>query len=209
MILSKIVDYEDNREDFHKLLELRYNSYVKELNYIAPKAEFDLLKMEFDQYDLHSEHIILINEDDIVACARIIKDSEFGLPIFNKVKLTENNLFLNKKNVEVSRLIVKKQYRSTRVFLNLIQEVFMRLLTMDCTYVLADTFINSKSYKMLRSLGFKKFGLEYRDLSFNINTASTLLYCNMDEIIDSLLNYPNKSQAAFLKNIKLKSLTRN
>lgn len=202
VITSQIVNYKDNREDLYKILEFRYYSYVKELRYLTPKAEFDLLKMEFDQYDLCSEHIALINNGEIIACARIIKDSHLGLPALNKLMKTKEDapLFSKQKNVEVSRLIVKKESRSSFVFIYLIRAVFKSLLTMDCTYVLADTFINSKSYKLLQSLGFKKADLEYNDISFSVNEVSTLLYFNMDEMIEMLKTNPNKGQMTVLKN---------
>jgi predicted GNAT family N-acyltransferase len=202
VVQSKIIQYDRNRCEFQKLLEFRYNSYVKELQYLAPKPEFELLQMEFDEYDLSSEHIVLEKDSEIIACARIIRNRQFGLPILNKLPISDESLLFDRSNVEVSRMIVKQEYRSTSVFVNLLQTIFERLLFSGASYVLADTFVNSDSYMLLISLGFKKADLDYKDESFNLDVESTLLYFDMSEMKYALTKHPNKGQRAFLRNIR-------
>lgn len=204
MVVSEISNYKDDHEGFLELLRFRYDTYIKELNYLSPVMEFELLRMEFDKYDRYARHIVIKNDAEIIACARIIEDNGMGLPVFGKIDIKGSCMFSNQKNAEVSRLIVKKEFRSSRVFINLIRAVFKSLLNMDCTCVLADTFKNSKSYKLLSTLGFKNSGFEYFDTSFNLNAVSTLLYFDMSEMVNNLTNNPNKGQMAFLRNIGYK-----
>lgn len=202
MIVSKIIEYDDDSEVILKLFEFRYEVYIEELDYLKPKTENYSIKKEFDEYDQYAKHIILEDDSEIIACARIVPDSEIGLPVLNKAGYS--CMFDSQKKVEVSRLIVKKEYRKSHVFICLIHSVFKCLLSMNCTYVLADTFKDAETYKILKSLGFQDLNLEYTDASFNLCVKSVVLYFKMNEMLDSLRNCPNKKQMAFLKNLDYK-----
>jgi N-acyl-L-homoserine lactone synthetase len=203
MIESRVLKYDRDCTEFQDLLRFRYNCYINELKYLPTTKEFEESKIEFDQYDPHSEHIIVKKDTRIIGCARIIKNSyEYGLPILNKNPFKKNSEFNHINNVEVSRLIVDKDCRSSIVFVILLQTVFRSLVSLGCRYVLADTFVDSSSYKLLLGLGFKQVDMEYRDSSFNLEVNSKLLYTNMDEILFVLANQPNQEQKAFMRHLK-------
>ncbi|WP_018887694.1 GNAT family N-acetyltransferase [Paenibacillus massiliensis] len=191
-----------DRTNLQRLLEFRYKVYVKELKYLEGKSEFQLLGMEFDEYDLYSDHIMIEQDDEIVACARIIQYSELGLPVLSKLNYSYNNELRITDAVEVSRLIVKSEHRVSLVFMHLLQAIFKQLLLSDCQSVFADTFVDSDSYKLMLSLGFKKAGWEYNDSCFKLDAQSSVLYFQMDEMKEMLCNRPNRRQQAFLKNLK-------
>jgi len=184
-----------NHSEFKKLLEFRYKVYVEELGYLKPNENG--LKIEKDRYDRYSRHIVLKDGAEIIACARIVSDSDIGLPVLNKI--SHHNMFAHEKKVEVGRLIIQSSYRKSSTFLSLTHEIFRILLSMDITYVLADTYKDSESYRILRSLGFKELDLEYHDEVFNLDQISTVLYFQINEMISDLNHSPNKKQALFMK----------
>ncbi|NOU64736.1 GNAT family N-acetyltransferase [Paenibacillus sp. LMG 31461] len=203
MITTKIFRYDRQREDLYRLLEFRYFAFVEELHYLPSKSEFQLLQMEFDHYDIYSEHIIIEKFNEIIACARVIRCNEIGLPVFDRIMPSLYKQLSLQNTAEVSRLIVKKEYRSSFIYTKLLQTVFDSLLKLQCTYVLADTFINSDSYNLLLSLGLKKASKEYNDVLFSPEIHSIVLYFKMEEMKEKLMKAPTPRQRAFLKSYKM------
>lgn len=198
MIKITTIDYRDT-DQFIELLRFRYKIYIEELSYIKQKYEFKLLKMEFDEFDMFSTFIVLKNDNNIVGCVRIIKDKPIGLPVYKKTNILKNTNISNKKNVEIGRLMVLNTKRNSMFCIMLMKQVFKLLLCMECDNILADTFKNSTSYKVLKKLGFSEDENVYRDDYFNLATDSTILFFNMNKMKEELKTNPNKSQKAFLR----------
>lgn len=195
MIQIKVITHE-SYEDFLKLLQFRYKVYINELSFINAKHEFVMLQMEFDQFDRFSTFIILEKDEEIIGCARIIEDKGNGLPVYMKANF---HIFENEKNIEVGRLIINKSQKNGRYLPILLNEILKLLGKMSFTYALADTFINSESYKILRKLGFKESGIEYNDSFFQCEEISTALFYKKEDMIKEINEKINKSQNAVLK----------
>ena len=170
MIKSKILEFNKDDEDFIDVLRFRYQVYIRELNYLKNDQKMNRYKIEFDDYDKNAKHIVLRNSSEIIAYSRIIHDDHMELPVLNKIGPLA--VFDKKKTVEVSRLIVGKNYRNTKVIVLLLQSVFKTLLSLDCDYVVADTFQNTISHDIICDLGFKTLSFEYRDSSFELDVPS-------------------------------------
>lgn len=171
----------DNEEEKMKeIYQFRYNVYVEELQYLKNDINVHVHGMEFDDYDKYSRHIVLKKDSQIQAYVRIIEDVGQGLLVLNKINRKE--LFSGFKKVEISRLIVSENARFSKIILQLVGAIYQQLVEMDCTYILADTFKDSNSYKMLEMLGFQELGVEYHDTSYNVGTESIVLYAKKEDI---------------------------
>ncbi len=172
-------------EELISAFRFRYDIYVNELAYIKTQYIYELLKMEFDAYDKNSTHFMIKRDSEVIAYARIIADGEEGLPVLNKVGFS--NIFTGKKKVEVSRMIIDKEYRLTKVIKDLYKNIFRYLSELDRgTVILADVFVNSNSYKGLKYIGFQESDLRYHDDSFLLDEESVLLYMNTENVKNML-----------------------
>ncbi len=172
-------------EELISAFRFRYDVYVKELAYIKPQYICELLKMEFDEYDVNSIHFMLKKDSEVIAYARIILDDKEGLPVLNKMGIS--NIFAEQKKVEVSRMMINKEYRFTKVIKDLYKHIFRYLSDLDRnTVILADVFMNSNSYQGLKYIGFQESDLRYRDDNFLPNEESVLLYIRGEDINKTL-----------------------
>ncbi|HEX3029827.1 MAG TPA: GNAT family N-acyltransferase [Clostridia bacterium] len=188
----------EDTDEFIDMLRFRYRVYVCELGYISPKYEFDLLKMEYDKYDMSSTFFVVKEGDDIVGCSRLIEDKGAGLPVYEKVNIKDSK-FNGHRNIELGRFIVDSSKQRSMLFPLLLGASFSSLFEMNCEYIFADTFKDGESNKILKRLGFKDSGMDYHDKSFNLSSISTLLYCNRNELKNEFDSNPNRSQKALLK----------
>ncbi|MCF6201031.1 MAG: GNAT family N-acetyltransferase [Hydrogenimonas sp.] len=83
---------------------------------------------ESDEYDKYSlQYVFLNKKNTIVACVRLIYNSKIGYPTLNNLKLfnrKENSVLLHSRTAELSRIFIKKEYRSiknTRQIIDLIK----------------------------------------------------------------------------------------
>ena len=112
--MAEIAATQIDEQLMSEIFRFRYNVYIDELNYFA--CDSDLVcgtSMERDEYDEYSKHIVIRKDTEIVAYARIIKDLGQGLLILNKLGISKE--FSNVKKVEVSRMIVRSDYRYSKV----------------------------------------------------------------------------------------------
>lgn len=179
--MTEIAETQIDEQLMSEIFRFRYNVYIDELNYFV--CDSDLVcgtSMESDEYDEYSKHIVIREGTEIVAYARIIKDLGQGLLILNKLGLSKE--FSNVKKVEVSRMIVRSDYRYSKVIWRLIDEIYKSLLDIDCTLILADTFRNSNSYQILKMLRFKELGISYYDSTYELDADSVVLYSEKEDM---------------------------
>lgn len=121
-----------NQEEIDAMYKLRYRVYCEEYHFLDP-AKFPN-KMEIDEFDEHSEYVVAIkNEKDIIGCVRLIKPNDKKFPTeegFHVTNLDKNN------TVEISRLIVEKPYRSTKVGIGLYRGIYRVCAELGYTYIL-------------------------------------------------------------------------
>ena len=74
---------------------------MDELNYLKTDLnQLDTSNIESDEYDQYSKHIVIRNESEIVAYARIIQDLGQGLLVLNKIGAADK--FSKDKKVELA-----------------------------------------------------------------------------------------------------------
>lgn len=141
-------------EDYEKMYALRYLVYCKEFKYLDERNYPD--KKEQDKYDVFSVHYILIDSTfhkEIVGTIRIIKNSVLGFPIENNFKLNIDLENIDRsKIVEISRLIVRKEYRSHYFTLDLVRELYHYSKKNNITHVYA--VMDDNLYNPLIKMGF-------------------------------------------------------
>ena len=82
-------------------------------------------------------------------------------------------------------MIVRFDYRYSKVINRLMNAIYLRLIEIDCTYVFADAFYDSNSYKILKMLGFKELGVSYHDNSYQLDVDSVVLYIKKHDIMNT------------------------
>ena len=82
---------------------------------------------ESDEYDQYSIHFVAINrEDEIIGVIRLIRSSDEYLPTEKEFDLEELLQGINPESiVEVSRFIIRHDYRKTFLLLDLMKAVFI------------------------------------------------------------------------------------
>lgn len=182
--MEEIVETQINEQLMSEIFRFRYNVYIDELNYFACDSDLVCgISMESDEYDEYSKHIVIRQGTEIVAYARIIKDLGQGLLVLNKLGISKE--FSNVKKVEVSRMIIRRDYRYSKVIWRLIDEIYKNLLNIDCALILADTFCDSNSYQILKMLGFKELGISYHDSTYEVDADSVVLYSEKEDMKDN------------------------
>ncbi|GMQ62213.1 GNAT family N-acetyltransferase [Vallitalea maricola] len=183
MINVEVINSIDRKDKLDEIYKFRFEVYIEELSYL--KAGYNdsnsyYSKQEYDIYDEYSRHIILRNNKEIVAYARIIIDKGQGLLILNKIG---DQQFLNDSNkVEVSRMMVKKNHRYSRAIIILMNEIYKNLVDIGCKYIFADTFQDSASYQICKEMGFKELGVKYIDETYNLDIDSVVLFSTLNEL---------------------------
>lgn len=91
---------------------LRYEVYCEELGFLKP--ENYLTRLESDEFDVHSVQFAALNrQTDVVATLRLVRDSPLGFPLEGRTAALwpAFDELPRDKTVEISRLILAKQYR--------------------------------------------------------------------------------------------------
>ncbi len=103
MIVVKIAD---TQQEINEIGELRYRRICEELHYKDPSL-FPNHK-EFDKFDEFSVHFAVLKDNKIIATDRLVKDSDYGFPMEEKIRLPS---YLERgKLTEVSRLVTDKEF---------------------------------------------------------------------------------------------------
>jgi len=141
-----------NDEELNELFRIRYQVYCEEYHYLDEKDYKN--QKETDEFDDHSFHLVVRHRSGILAAtARLILDSQAGLPIEKHFRLKINISPESRNRIaEVSRLIVAKEFRRQHLLLVLIKGLY--LLTKqkhinDIFAVLDDRLVpNLKEFKI-------------------------------------------------------------
>jgi N-acyl-L-homoserine lactone synthetase len=151
---------EAKKEELEKIFKLRYQVYCVEKGYLKSEDYPDGL--EKDKFDEHSVHFVALettNTDRLIGCVRLILFNKYGFPAELHCTLFEKTSNPN-KTIEISRLIVDKDYRSSRHFilLGLCKEIYLynKLNNITHCYAVVDRLL----FELLQKLGlpFKQIG---------------------------------------------------
>jgi N-acyl-L-homoserine lactone synthetase len=148
----------ESQEDLEEIQRLRYEVYCEEYHYIDP-LKFNN-KKEIDDYDPHAKNFILRDKKgDFVGTVRLISDSQTGFPIEKHFKLNFDPFSLERdKLVEISRLIVSREYRRRHLLLLLVRGMYIFAKQNNVLY--AYCVMDDRLFNLLIKLGFrfKKIG---------------------------------------------------
>jgi len=104
-----------NDASLEDIYRLRYQVYCKECNFLRAEDYPD--GMEKDKYDPYSVHFVASDQNGAIGTSRLILYSELGFPLEEHCN---GNLLVDKKTlprhnaVEVSRLVISKEYRKRK-----------------------------------------------------------------------------------------------
>ncbi|MFC1687446.1 GNAT family N-acyltransferase [Patescibacteria group bacterium] len=119
-----------------KVYKLRYEIYCNEVKLLNGEECND--RVESDEFDIHSIHLaVLDRKNEVVGTVRLIKNSILGLPTINEFKLSERLEKVNKeKTLEISRFMVKKNFRKTMLMVDMCKAVYQYTKQNDYHYML-------------------------------------------------------------------------
>lgn len=170
-----------NYNEFIRALQLRYAIFSEELSYVKRNDMYDLLKMEFDEFDRDAYFVVLKEGDEIVGSVRL----NFGshLP-FNAKSDIELYCPFSKlgNNVEVTKFMIRRDKRNSKSILLVLNAILKFIGNKDYSYVFADVFKDSITHSLLRKIGFKQLDYQYIDEYFSIDTPSLILYMSKVEL---------------------------
>ena len=146
----------DKPHDLEEIYRLRYDVYCNECNYLPSDNYPD--KREIDRYDNHSVHFKVIEKvnNNIIGTVRLVSSDPSGLPIEHDFGLGPENGFLTRENtLEISRLVVKKNYRKIKnhgALLGILKAIFHYCNQNNYRYLVAA--IDKNVFNMLKRFGF-------------------------------------------------------
>lgn len=142
--------------DPERVHRFAYSVYVDDLKKNFPQADHQR-KMLFDAYDQTAHYVAVSNRHEYIGTCRINRIQP-DLPFLSKIqrRYAVDRFLIKSRNVFfVSRLLIKKEYRSSKPFLYLLKGVFNILrdyndfiIVIDCSPCLT---------KMYRKLGFREY----------------------------------------------------
>ena len=98
-IIFILLEPNNEHDDFmrKKFQSLRYQEFVIKKNRNWEKKNIECL--EVDEYDQHSDYIICLEKNEIIAGCRLVNNNEAELPISKTIGKTKSN------SIEISRMI--------------------------------------------------------------------------------------------------------
>ena len=135
-----IVKFAQTEKEKNATYALRYNDMVKEYN---PDKEIEC-GLDITEHDAVAKQIICVDTDtdEVVGCYRILcsqwmkegsrfqTEDEFDI---SELKATGENI------VELSRAVIKKEYRNTTVLMNLLRFIMKYIMDGDFRFVIGET----------------------------------------------------------------------
>jgi Acetyltransferase (GNAT) domain len=168
-------------DEFMGVLRLRYAIFSQELSYVKRNYMYDLLKMEFDEFDQDAYFVVLKDDDEMVGSARL----NFGghLPFNTKSDIGLYYPFSNlNNNIEVTKLMIRRDKRNSKSILLVLNAILKFIRNKDYSYVFTDVFKDSVTHGLLQKIGFKQLDYQYIDEYFTKDTPSLVLYMSKAEL---------------------------
>ena len=148
----------EQESELKELFKIRYRVYCEEYNYISKENTKNGL--EKDEWDSHSTHFIIRDEEkEIAATVRMILNSDDSFPLLGNFKIDVDTSSVNlSKAAEISRLIVTKKYRRHHLLLVLIKGMYLFVKEKGLENVFS--VMDDKLLPMLTKIGlpFRKIG---------------------------------------------------
>lgn len=121
-----------NEEELRAMYRLRYRVYCQEYKFLSAKNYPD--GQEKDEFDNRSEYILAVqNSSQIIGCVRLIKPAAVPFPTEKEFNVKNVD---KQRTVEISRLIVERPYRSTKVGIGLYRGIYHKCVELGYTFIL-------------------------------------------------------------------------
>lgn len=159
-------------KDRLSVFTVRYQIFVEEKHWIEPTP----LKIEFDDFDHFSRHLLVVNDNhEVIGTVRMIDDSPLGFP-YEKVASLPSAVSRDQL-YEVSRLSVLESERGQRslILVGLCRAVWRIATRHSKTHWCA--VVDRPVARLLKTLGFE-FVYQGMD-AFHLGSLSTPLICSM------------------------------
>lgn len=180
MFKTSIITSKDY-SDFIGALQLRYAIFSEELAYVKKNNVYDLLKMEFDEFDKEAYFVVLRYNNEIVGSARL----NFGshLPFNTKSDIELYCPFSKlSNNIEITKFMIRRDKRNSKSILLVLNTILKFIGNKDYSYVFTDVFKGSVTHNLLQKIGFKQLDYQYIDEYFTIDIPSLILYMSKVEL---------------------------
>lgn len=115
------------------ILRQRYDIFVKEFNYLAPRN--DGKKIECDRYDDHSILFGVWEHNDLLAsCRLVLPDSPVGLPTNNALQIDPEKLRIDRHTAEISRITIAAKHRQFKKSIKILQSLRQEMIHVSTRY---------------------------------------------------------------------------
>ena len=177
----------NDAEDLNKIFRLRYEVYCLEKKYL--NANDYPSKIETDKYDPYSVFFIVKDKKNgqLAGTVRLIKKKSHELPLESEfgVKIDKEND--NGRMLEVSRLIVAKDYRKSAKGQHYVLFLLFRMALNYCIDYDYNILVAELDNRILQIL--KKIGIEFKVLGkakMFMGSVSTPILINIQKGIENL-----------------------
>ena len=170
-----------NYNEFIEVLQFRYSIFCEEMSSVKENDTYNLLRMEFDEFDKDAYFVVLKDHNKLAGSARINVGTH--LPFNTKSDIALYYPFSQlSNNIEVTKLIIKKESRNSKSIMYMLNTVLKFIGKQDYSYLFADVFQGSITHRMLKKIGFQQLDYQYIDEYFTIDTPSLILYISAAEL---------------------------
>lgn len=122
-----------NEELLKKVYEFRYHIYCVTDKLLNAEEYYE--REEYDKYDKYSyQFAVLDNTNQVIGTFRLIKDSEYGFPTEHEFNLVNVPPESRGATVEISRLMVSREFRKTMLLLDILRVIFIFSKTNNIKY---------------------------------------------------------------------------
>lgn len=102
------------------ILKQRYDIFVEEFGYFAPKEEND--RLEYDSYDAHSLLFgVWENKSLIASCRLVLPNPSLGLPTLNALVIDAEKIQHSQPTAEISRITIIHKHRVFKKTVRILQ----------------------------------------------------------------------------------------
>lgn len=177
----------NTEEEFNQIFKLNYKTFVDEI----PQHEKNEKEILIDKFHKDNIYIIAKNKKDVVAMVSLCDKRPFSLD--DKIGGIEKNYKGVFKNpIEIRLLSVKKEYRKSKVLLELLKRVYSYTIrnSYDIVFISGIT----KQEKLYNHIGFKRFyknvgtkDAQYIPMFLKLNNETNEVFKNFNS--GKIINY--------------------
>jgi hypothetical protein len=171
-----------------KVAQVDYDRYGDAIKAIVQEVFYDEFnycagRYQGDSYDEYSDHIVAMDDGDLIGYIRVIKPNPMGFPCLEIAR--PSKALDQEKCAEFSKFVIRKEYRDKpdKVAFHLWMEALRRTGLSGLYYIVVDAFVGGEIYGYFKQIGFEACSAFYNDSRFQFEGLSVLLCLNIPELI--------------------------